>query len=145
MVSNASPSPAVTTNRTRRRREHSQPTLWGVAGVFFLLGSLATTATIWQLHKLYRATVAPVVAVEGTLKARYSYSAKSNELNPPPQGYYIDSSGLGRVYLSGKPLESYVGKTIEANGSVSGICGPKSIPCFPLIEVREVQEPTAIE
>lgn len=138
MVSNA--SPAIATSRPRKTRTHSQPTLWGVATVFFLLGSAATTLTIWQLHKLYRATVAPIITVEGTLKARYSYNEKGSNPTPAPQGYYIDSPGIGRVYLTNKPLDGYVGQAIKANGSVSGVCGPKSIPCYPLIEVREVSQ-----
>lgn len=137
--SNISQSTSGQPQFTRRnKKERSQVTLWSVATVFFLLGSAATTLTIWQLHKLYRATVAPVVTVEGTLQAKYAYQTSDNELTPAPGGYYIDSPGIGRVYLQGKPLDSYVGQTIEAQGSVSGICGPKSIPCYPLVEVREV-------
>ncbi|MEM9088946.1 MAG: hypothetical protein AAGC93_09405 [Cyanobacteria bacterium P01_F01_bin.53] len=137
--SNISQSTSGQPQFTRRnKKERSQITLWSVATVFFLLGSAATTLTIWQLHKLYRATVAPIVTVEGTLKAKYAYQTNDSELTPAPGGYYIDSPGIGRVYLKGKPLDSYVGQTIEAQGSVSGICGPKSIPCYPLVEVREV-------
>lgn len=140
--SNISQSTSGQPQFTRRsKKERSQVTLWSVATVFFLLGSAATTLTIWQLHKLYRATVAPVVTVEGTLQAKYAYQTKNNELTPAPGGYYIDSPGIGRVYLEGKPLDSYVGQAIKAQGSVSGICGPKSIPCYPLIEVREVGIP----
>lgn len=104
------------------------------------MGAAATTATIWQLHKLYRATVAPPISVEGVVKAQYGYDAIES-LNPPPSGYYIEGTSIGRVYLSGQPLQSYVGKTVVANGSVSGICGPKSIPCYPLVELRELQHP----
>lgn len=138
--SNISQSTSGQPQFTRRnKKERSQVTLWSVATVFFLLGSAITTLTIWQLHNLYRATIAPVVTVEGTLKAKYGYQQTSNnELTPAPGGYYIDSPGIGRVYLQGKPLDSYVGQTIKAQGSVSGICGPKSIPCYPLVEVREV-------
>ncbi|MGD1896253.1 MAG: hypothetical protein ACFB16_04780 [Phormidesmis sp.] len=125
-----------------RRKERSQPTLWAIAILFFIMGAAASTATIWQLHKLYRATVAPPVAVEGVVKAQYDYD-KVEALNPPPGGYYIESSGTGRVYLSGKPLQQYVGQTVVATGSVAGICGPKSIPCYPLLELREVKYPEA--
>ncbi|MEL6602971.1 MAG: hypothetical protein AAFP20_07065 [Cyanobacteria bacterium J06614_10] len=124
-------------SRVRKKRERSQPTLWAVAGVFFTLGAAASTLTIWQLHKLYRATVAPPVDVAGIVQAQYDYD-KVAGLNPPPSGYYIEGTSIGRVYLTGKPLQTYVGQTVTANGSVSGICGPKSIPCYPLIELREV-------
>lgn len=127
----------------RLMKEHSQPTLWAVATVSFLLGAAASTLVIWQLHKLYRATVAPVVTVEGTLQAKYGYKDSDKELTPPPTGYYITSPGVGRVYLTGKPMNDYVGKTVKASGSVAGTCGPKSIPCFPLIEVREIFTPAA--
>ncbi|NJM97475.1 MAG: hypothetical protein HC800_10155 [Phormidesmis sp. RL_2_1] len=118
-------------------KERSQITLWSVATIFFLLGTAAASLSIWQLHKLYRATIAPVVTVEGTLQAKYDYQT-DDELQPAPNGYFIESAGIGRVYLSGKPLQSYVGQPIQARGGVSGICGPKSIPCFPLVELREV-------
>lgn len=136
-------SPTVSSRRRRRvAQEHSQPTLWSVAAVFFALGAAVSTLTVWQLHKLYRATVAPVVTVEGTVQAKYHYQ-DDNELSPDPIGYYINSPGIGRIYLTGKPLDSFVGQPVEAMGSVSGICGPKSIPCYPLVEVREVANPSA--
>lgn len=131
--------PKRTTVRPRQI-EHSQPTLWGVALLFFLLGSAVSTLIVWQLHRLYRATVAPVVVVEGTVQVKYSYK-ESDELAPAPSGYFIESSGIERIYLTGKPLNSYVGQKISVQGSVSGICGPKSVPCFPLIEVREIVIP----
>ncbi|MGC1305867.1 MAG: hypothetical protein WA885_01470 [Phormidesmis sp.] len=121
----------------RAKRERSQPTLWGVATVFFLMGAAASAVTIWQLHRLYVATVAPLVTVTGQLQAQYEYKA-GNELTPTPGGYFVDSPSTGRIYMTGQPLNSYVGQTIEVQGSVSGICGPKSIPCFPLVTVREV-------
>jgi len=123
----------------RRRRERSQPTLWAIAGVFFILGAAASTATIWQLNKLYQATIAPPVAVEGILKAQYDYD-KTEKLNPPPSGYYIEGAGVGRVYLTGKPLQNFVGKKIEASGTVDGICGPKTVPCYPQLTLRNVQQ-----
>ncbi|MEL6161469.1 MAG: hypothetical protein AAFQ40_09775 [Cyanobacteria bacterium J06623_5] len=124
-------------SRVRKKRERSQPTLWAVASIFFLMGAAASTLTIWQLYKLYRATVAPPVDVSGIVQAQYDYDTVAG-LNPPPSGYYIEGTSIGRVYLTGKPLQSYVGEAITANGSVSGICGPKSIPCYPLVELREV-------
>ncbi|MFK8186004.1 MAG: hypothetical protein AB8B99_21725 [Phormidesmis sp.] len=132
-----SPTPS-TSPRIKVRKTHSQPTLWAVATLFFLLGSAASVLTIWQLHKLYRATVAPVIEVTGTVQAKYSYQEDENELRPAPSGYFIESQGTGRVYLTGKPLNSYVGQRVQANGSIAGICGPKSLPCYPLVEVREI-------
>lgn len=125
-------------------KEHSQLALWSVATVFFLLGSAATAVVIWQLHKLYRATIAPRVTVEGVMQAKYGNEA-GDEPMPPPNGYFVESSGIGRVYLAGKPLNSYVGQPILVRGSVSGVCGPKSIPCYPLVEVREIETPPAPE
>lgn len=124
------------------RKERSQPTLWAVATLFFVMGSAATTFTIWQLHKLYRATIAPPISVEGVVQAQYSYD-QVDALTPPPGGYYVESQGMGRVYLTGQPLQEYVGQSVVATGSVSGICGPKSIPCYPLLELREVKYPEA--
>jgi len=129
--------------RTRRRRERSQPTLWAIATISFILGAAASTFTIWQLHKLYRATIAPPVSVEGTLRAQYSY--EDSAIRPSPNGYYIEASSVGRIYLTGKPLQSYVGQSIIATGSVEGICGPKSIPCYPIVELREVSYPLVEE
>lgn len=126
----------------RRRKERSQPTLWAIAGVFFIMGAAASTATIWQLNKLYEATVAAPVSVEGVLRAQYDYD-KVEGLNPPPSGYYIEGAGVGRVYLTGKPLQAFVGDNISAAGSVSDICGPKSIPCYPQLTLREVDYKTA--
>lgn len=120
------------------QKERSQPTLWSVAAVFFLLGATVSALTIWQLHKLYRATVAPVVVVEGQVQAKYAYHQDSNEITPAPSGYFIESTGMGRIYLTGKSFESYVGQPVKAQGSVAGICGPKSIPCYPLVEVRDI-------
>ncbi len=130
------PNP-VTRKSRERGREHSQLTLWSVAILFFLLGATASGLVIWQLHKLYRATIAPLVTVEGTLQAKYGYQA-GDKAQPAPDGYFVESSGMGRVYLTGQPLNAYVGQPIQAQGSVAGICGPKSVPCFPLVEVREV-------
>ena len=138
MVSQSVPS----TRPRRAAKEHSQPTLWSVAAIFFTLGAAASALTVWQLHKLYVATVAPVITVEGTVQAKYSYQ-EDNELSPDPNGYYVNSPGIGRVYLTGKPLDSYVGKPVEALGSVSGVCGPKSVPCYPIVEVRDIQIPAA--
>ncbi|MGB7487016.1 MAG: hypothetical protein WA783_04390 [Phormidesmis sp.] len=126
----------------QRRRERSQPTLWAVASLFFVMGAAASALTIWQLHKLYRATIAPPVSVEGEVKAQYDYDIGS-DMTPPPTGYYVESAGVGRVYLQGQPLQPYVGKSVIATGSVSGVCGPKSIPCYPLLDVREVSYPEA--
>lgn len=132
------PQPSPAKKRSQERgREHSQLTLWSVATLFFLLGAAASSLVIWQLHKLYRATIAPLVTVEGTLQAKYGYQA-GDKAQPAPDGYFVESSGMGRVYLTGQPLNAYVGQSIQAQGSVVGICGPKSIPCFPLVEVREV-------
>jgi len=131
-------------DRVHKRKVRSQPTLWAVASIFFIMGSAASIATIWQLNKLYRATVAPPIAVEGVVKAQYAYE-EENGLTPPPNGYYIEGTSIGRVYLSGQPLQSYVGESVVATGSVSGICGPKSIPCYPLIELREVKYPEVAE
>ncbi|PZO12596.1 MAG: hypothetical protein DCF25_17400 [Leptolyngbya foveolarum] len=131
MVSQSAPS----TRRTAKA--HSQPTLWSVATVFFALGAAVSTLAIWQLHKLYMVTVAPVITVEGTVQAKYSFKTE-NELSPDPSGYYINSPGVGRVYLTGKALDSYVGKPVAALGSVSGVCGPKSVPCYPIVAVREI-------
>ncbi|MEL6779041.1 MAG: hypothetical protein AAFO06_17470 [Cyanobacteria bacterium J06597_16] len=132
-----SQSVSPSTHRPHLTKERSQLTLWSVATVFFLLGAGASTFTIWQLHKLYRATIAPVITVEGTLQAKYSYQ-ENNELSPPPSGYFIESNGVGRVYITGRPLDTFVGQNITAKGSVSGICGEKSIPCYTLVEAREV-------
>ncbi|MEM6452564.1 MAG: hypothetical protein AAF703_19890 [Cyanobacteria bacterium P01_D01_bin.105] len=132
------PSAPTPSARIKVRKTHSQPTLWAIAAVFFLLGAAASTLTIWQLHKLYRATIAPVIDVEGTVQAKYGYQEDADKLRPSPSGYFIDSPGVGRVYLTGQPLNNYVGQRITANGSVSGICGPKSIPCYPLVEVRDI-------
>ena len=128
-----------TRRRIKVRKTHSQPALWAVASVFFLFGSAATGFTIWQLHNLYRATVAPVITVEGKVQAKYGYQEDADELTPAPSGYFVETPGVGRVYLTGKPLNDYVGQQVEANGSAAGICGPKSIPCYPLVEVRDIQ------
>ncbi len=121
----------------RQRRSHSQPTLWLIATVSFGLGTAVSSLLIWQLHKLYRATVAPVIIVEGKVQAQYG-KQDENTLSPEPDGYFIASEGIGRVYLTGQPLNSYLNLTVRAQGSVSGICGPKAIPCYPLIEAREL-------
>ncbi len=122
--------------KIRQRKERSQPTLWAIATISFILGAAASSFTIWQLHKLYKATIAPPVSVEGTLRAQYSYDDAA--ARPAPNGYYIEGTGVDRIYLTGKPLQSYVGQSIVANGSVEGICGPKSLPCYPLLQLREV-------
>ena len=134
---------AISTGRVEKvRKERSQPTLWAVATLFFVMGAAAATATIWQLHKLYIATVAPPISVEGVVKAQYAYD-KVDALNPPPVGYYIEGTSIGRVYLSGQPLQSHVGEAVVATGTVSGICGEKSIPCYPKLELRELGYPAA--
>ena len=132
--------PQTVTSRRRSSRvakEYSQPTLWSVATVSFAIGAAISALTVWQLHRLYMATVAPVVTVEGTVQAKYNYQ-EDNELSPDPNGYYVTSPGIGRVYLTGQPLDSYVGQTVEAMGSVSGVCGPKSVPCYPIVSVRTI-------
>ncbi len=128
---------AASARVSRQPREHSQLTLWSVATISFILGSAATTLIIWQLHRLYRATIAPLITVEGTVQARYGHQPGDGP-TPAPTGYFIESAETGRVYLTGKPLNSYVGQPVKAQGSISGTCGPKSIPCYPLIEIREV-------
>ncbi len=133
-------SQSVPRIRRRSAKEHSQLTLWSVAMLFFGLGAAVSTLTIWQLRKLYVATVAPVITIEGTVQAKYSYQTK-DELSPDPSGYFINSPGVGRIYLTGKPLDEYVGKPVKALGSVSGICGPKSVPCYPILALREIGAP----
>ncbi len=131
---------AASAKISRQPRERSQLTLWSVATVSFLLGSAVTTLVIWQLHRLYRATIAPLVTVEGTVQAKYGNQPDDGP-TPAPTGYFIESAGIGRIYLTGEPLNSYVGQVVKARGGISGVCGPKSIPCYPLIEVREVGIP----
>ena len=80
--------------RSRRRKERSQPTLWAIALISFGLGAAASTFTLWQFNKLYKATIAPPVSVEGTLKAQYRYDEKA--LHPAPNGYYIEGTSVGR-------------------------------------------------
>ena len=138
MVSQSAPR----THSRRPVKEHSQPTLWSVAAISFALGTALSTLAIWQLHKLYVATVAPVITVEGTVQAKYSFQTE-NEPSPDPSGYYVDSPGIGRIYLTGKALDGYVGKPVSALGSVSGVCGPKSVPCYPIVAVREITIPVA--
>ncbi|MEM9948330.1 MAG: hypothetical protein AAF810_20035, partial [Cyanobacteria bacterium P01_D01_bin.36] len=102
MTSSAMPQPGSQqpviqpSDGIRVRKERSQPTLWAIAIVFFVMGSAASVATIWQLHKLYRATVAPPIAVEGVVQAQYDYE-KVEGLTPPPSGYYIEGTSIGRV------------------------------------------------
>ena len=134
--SSSAPAPSA---RIKVRKTHSQPALWAIATVSFLLGSAATGLSIWQLHRLYRATVAPIVDVEGKVQAKYGYQEDADELRPAPSGYFVESPGVGRVYLTGRPLNDYVGQSVQATGSVSSVCGPKSLPCYPLVEVRDVQ------
>ncbi|EDX83818.1 hypothetical protein S7335_1515 [Synechococcus sp. PCC 7335] len=129
--------------KASERKERSQPTLWAIAGIFFILGAAASTFTIWQLHKLYRASIAPPISVEGTLQAQYNLD--ETVVHPAPAGYYIEGTGVGRIYLQGLPLQSYVGESIVATGSVEGICGPKSIPCYPMLSLREIGYPPAEE
>ncbi len=121
----------------RQRRSHTQPTLWLIATVSFLLGAAVSALLVWQLHKLYRATVAPVIIAEGKVQAQYGKQDEST-LSPEPDGYFIASEGIGRIYLTGKPLNDYLNLTVRAQGSVSGVCGPKAIPCYPIIDVREL-------
>ncbi|MGB3299321.1 MAG: hypothetical protein WBA76_13710 [Phormidesmis sp.] len=140
-------SSSVSTRPAARsgRREHSQPALWTVACISFALGAAASGLVIWQLNKLYQATVAPLVTVEGTLKAQYSYQ-DGESLSPPPGGYYIEVPGVERVYLTGRqPLEPYVGQAVVASGSVSGVCGPKALPCYTQLAVREISNAQAEE
>lgn len=129
--------------KASERKERSQPTLWAIAGIFFVLGAAASTLTIWQLHKLYKATIAPPISVEGTLQAQYNLD--ETVIHPSPNGYYVEGTGVSRIYLRGLPLQSYVGQNIVATGSVEGICGPKSIPCYPVLSLREVGYPPVEE
>jgi hypothetical protein len=101
--SSASHRPAA----RQQRKIHAQPTLWLIAAVFFLLGSAVSTLLVWQLHKLYRATIAPVIIVEGKVQAQYG-KQDTNKLSPEPDGYFIASEGIGRVYLTGQPFNSYL-------------------------------------
>ena len=129
--------------KTSERKERSQPTLWVIAGTFFTLGAAASTFTLWQIHRLYKATIAPPISVEGTLQAQYNIDETA--VHPTPNGYYIEGTGVGRIYLHGRPLQGYVGQSILATGSVEGICGPKSIPCYPALLLRNVGYPPVEE
>ena len=134
-------SPSVIRHR-KVAKVHSQPTLWSVAAVSFTLGAAVSALTLWQLSKLYAATIAPVITVEGTVQAKYGYqSGDEDEVSPAPSGYFVNTPGVGRVYLTGKPLNDKVGQPVKALGSVSGICGPKSVPCYPIVTVRELTIP----
>jgi hypothetical protein len=133
-------APRRTTVNRPSIKVHSQPKLWAIAIVSFALGAGVSGLLCWQAYRLYRATLAPLVFAEGEVRSQ-PMPKDDKELSPPPSGYYMETTGLGRVYLTDQPFKDYVGLTIQVQGSVSGICGPKSIPCFPLIEVKEIVIP----
>jgi hypothetical protein len=50
-----------------------------------------------------------------------------------PQGYYVESTGVGRVYIETDSAEDYLGQVIQAWGQLATLCGPDGLLCYPVV------------
>ncbi len=48
-----------------------------------------------------------------------------------PEGYYLESSVFGKVYLKHALLAQYNGQKISTEGKMDRVCGPDGMPCYP--------------
>ena len=58
---------------------------------------------------------------------------------PPPEGYYVNSSVFGRVYVKHNSFSEYLGKNIWVRGWLKDICGVDGMPCYPLIDAEWIK------
>ena len=59
---------------------------------------------------------------------------------PAPEGYYVNSSVFGRVYVRHNSVSEYLGKNIRARGWLKDICGVDDSPCYPLIDAEWIRK-----
>jgi len=57
-----------------------------------------------------------------------------------PEGYYIEASAIGRVYLKHESISEYLDKNIKVSGVLREICGNDQGSCFPLIDARWIAD-----
>ena len=55
-----------------------------------------------------------------------------------PEGYYVESTAIGRVYIEHKNVFSYVNKYVIARGYLEEICGNDGGSCFPLVDAQSI-------
>ncbi|MCC6132640.1 MAG: hypothetical protein IT186_22160 [Acidobacteria bacterium] len=80
--------------------------------------------------------VEPRVNVSGVVryhKADLTVSADS------PEGYYVESSAIGRIYLRHNEMPGVLNRHIEARGTLRGVCGNDKATCFPLMNIERLR------
>jgi hypothetical protein len=68
----------------------------------------------------------------------YEQHLDSSASGLPPKGYYIDSTGVGRVYIETGGADDYLGKEIRAFGRLATLCGPDGVNCYPVVQSTEI-------
>jgi hypothetical protein len=56
-----------------------------------------------------------------------------------PSGFWVDSSGIERIYLEHENISEVVDKPISARGHLRIVCGHNHSTCYPMIEVEHFQ------
>lgn len=55
-----------------------------------------------------------------------------------PEGYYVESSAIDKVYIEHQNIADYTDKHINARGYLKEICGNDFGSCFPLIDAQTI-------
>lgn len=96
-----------------------------------LVGVAVGVGGLWYAEELLRDTLAPTIFVSGELLREDNPDASASAL--PPEGYYLASEEIGRIYVEHELARDAVGRQIRASGRLTVRCGPDQITCYPTI------------
>lgn len=107
------------------------------AAIAFAFGAISSAAGLWWLRH-YLSRSAPV-QVSGVLQVQ-SKPADPSASGNPPNGYFIEATAIGRVYLEHSSAKQYVGRRVVSSGRLSATCGNDGRPCYPEIAATSIRE-----
>jgi len=92
----------------------------------------------WRVSD-HLATFEPV-QVSGLLQVQIR-PADPGATGNPPNGYFIEATAIGRVYLEPVDVKQYVGIKVVARGRLSrATCGNDGQSCYPVIAATSILE-----
>lgn len=83
------------------------------ATIFFLAGLLSYAGSQWY----FRAYLSGTITVQGVLKFQAQMVDPSASGNPP-NGYFVESTAIGRVYVEGNLIKPFVGFSVLPQGKM---------------------------
>lgn len=106
-----------------------------IVSITFLITALLFTAGIFGFQYC-SSFLEPRIKVSGVVRYHRADLTVSAD---PPEGYYVESSAIGRIYLQHNAMPGALTRSIDARGTLRGMCGNDKGACFPMIRVEWLQ------